>query len=906
MFPCSCTHRCKGRLKQLTRATYLKHASFREIDAQREAEPQAEGLTAPHLDKSLPEDNDTTKVLSYLSLSLIFADFLPNSKDIPQPTVIDDPAQADHSPTLTSSLPSRLDPVPPVDDEHHECYENEAADLDNIFEVARLSDFRTAIEFINALRNATLDGEHSNLSSLSVERIRNPVCEAFDLNEDPDLRLGLDLFMACSNSSNDAYHLTREAIMRRHPEDIIPSHDKIKRRIEEITGVGSISHPMCKNSCIAFTGPFSNLDTCPRCGETKICPVTKRAHQEFVTIPIAPVLQALWRSPESAKRLSYRQQKTREIIEELQKNSGSLSEYEDFLHGSDYLENVRNGNIKDDDMVLMFSMDGAQLYAHKTSDCWIYLWVLFDLSPNERYKKKHVLPGGFIPGPNKPKNMDSFLFPGLYHLAAIQNEGLPVWDALSSRLFDSKLFLALNTADGPGMAYLNGLVGHHGKFGCRLYCTVPGRHKPNGTHYYPALLKPIDFLVPGCDHGDISHDSLLQSSPQLYFLNLRHVLNSSNETQYKKRRLETGISKPSIFLGIQPTRILGIPGCFGSDIMHLASFNISDLLLSLWRGVLDHDKDDPPSEWPWAVLVGDTWTLHGQHVAAATPHLPGQFDRPPRNIAEKINSGYKAWEFLLYLYGLAPALLHSILPNPFYLHFCQLVRAMRIIHQYKIKTADILLAHNLLVSFTRNFEYLYYQRRVDRIHFVRQSIHALLHLAPEVLRIGPPICSSQWTMERTIGNLGQEIRQPSNPYANLSRRGVIRCQVNALTAMFPGQLTGAMPDKQLPRGAVDLGEGYALLRAQDQLRPMRKVEAEALLAYLKNQVNVDVSAITSGCDESDWCPNVARWARLQLPNGQIARSKWKEGLKPLDKVRISRNIKVFYVVTHSDSCTNTN
>ncbi len=162
--------------------------------------------------------------------------------------------------------------------------------------------------------------------------------------------------------------------------------------------------------------------------------------------------------------------------------------------------------------------------------------------------------------------------------------------------------------------------------------------------------------------------------------------------------------------------------------MHLASFNISDLLLSLWRGVLDHDKDDPPSEWPWAVLVGDTWTLHGQHVAAATAHLPGQFDRPPRNIAEKINSGYKAWEFLLYLYGLAPALLHNILPNPFYLHFCQLVRAMRIIHQYKIKTADILLAHNLLISFARDFEYLYYQRRVDRIHFVRQSIHALLHL----------------------------------------------------------------------------------------------------------------------------------------------------------------------------------
>jgi hypothetical protein len=40
-FACSCTQRCKGRLKQLTRVTYLKHAQFREIDAQREAQAEA-------------------------------------------------------------------------------------------------------------------------------------------------------------------------------------------------------------------------------------------------------------------------------------------------------------------------------------------------------------------------------------------------------------------------------------------------------------------------------------------------------------------------------------------------------------------------------------------------------------------------------------------------------------------------------------------------------------------------------------------------------------------------------------------------------------------------------------------------------------------------------------------------
>lgn len=108
----------------------------------------------------------------------------------------------------------------------------------------------------------------------------------------------------------------------------------------------------------------------------------------------------------------------------------------------------------------MLSIDGAQLFEHKASDVWIYIWVIFDLAPDIRYKKKYVLPGGFFPG--KPKNVESLLFPGLHHLAALQREGLRIWDG--DKVFTSHPFLALATADGPGMAYLNGLVGHHGKY----------------------------------------------------------------------------------------------------------------------------------------------------------------------------------------------------------------------------------------------------------------------------------------------------------------------------------------------------------------------------------------------------------------------------------------------------------
>jgi hypothetical protein len=141
---------------------------------------------------------------------------------------------------------------------------------------------------------------------------------------------------------------------------------------------------------------------------------------------------------------------------------------------------------------------------------------------------------------------------------------------------------------------------------------------------------------------------------------------------------------------------------------------------------------------------------------------------------------------------------------------------------------------------------LYYQRRTDHLHFVQQSIHGVAHLAAEVTQVGPAICSSQWTMEHTIGNLGQEIRQPSNPFANLSQRGLQRCQINALKAMIPD--LDPSPST-MPRGAKDLGDGYVLLRAKDKAsRNIQDCEKEALITYLKDTHNLSLS--------NDWCPTI--------------------------------------------------
>ncbi len=319
--------------------------------------------------------------------------------------------------------------------------------------------------------------------------------------------------------------------------------------------------------------------------------------------------------------------------------------------------------------------------------------------------------------------------------------------------------------------------------------------------------------------------------------------------------------------------------------MHLINLNDPDLLLGLWRGTIKVYPPDNLELWTWRVLVGNVWRAHGKTVAMATPFIPSSFGRAPRNPAEKINSGYKAWEFQLYLIGLGPGLLRHILPSDYWRNYCKYVSGVRILQQRNISPTELQRGHKLLCEFTQEFELLYYQRRADRIHFIRQSIHLLTHLASETIRIGPLSCYSQWTIETAIGNLGAEIRQDVNPYANIAQRGVLRAQLNSIMAMFPRLKLDKDPVGKFPQGAKDLGQGYVLLCVcQRTAKPVEEVKAVAILRYWEARGWPNLG---------NWRRDVKRWARLRLPNGQTVRCRWYESqASPGRKLRKTTCVKV--------------
>ncbi|KIK15155.1 hypothetical protein PISMIDRAFT_16720 [Pisolithus microcarpus 441] len=388
------------------------------------------------------------------------------------------------------------------------------------------------MQFITTLISATLDDPVTKLSPMALDRLHNPPRQSLWI-DNPGHRHSISTYLAMEHSSKDAYQKICRSTARNFPgaqgiDDILSFHS-VENLIASLTGIEKVQHDMCPNSCVAFTGPYANCDQCPLCtashwNEEVLRGTSGRSKvpaKRFTMIPLGPQLQALYRDPDLAHQMRY-------------------------LHepGWDYLGAVLNGDIKQDDIILMVSLDGAQLYESKQSDCWIYIWVILNLAPDKRYKKVHVCPGGFIPGPNKPKNIDSFLF-----------------------------------------------------------------------------------------------------------------------QQWDMRKMETGITKPPLILGLNYSRSLGVPLCMTTDLMHLAG-NLSDLLISLWRGTMECSHMDNKDSWDWAIFHDEeVWAAHGQAVEDTGGSVPGSFDRKPRNIADKINTDYKTWEFHLYIFCLAPALLYSILPK---------------------------------------------------------------------------------------------------------------------------------------------------------------------------------------------------------------------------------------------------
>jgi hypothetical protein len=771
---------------------------------------------------------------------------------------------------------------------------------------SEVPDVRLAQQYIRDLRTSTL--ETSAMTPAQVHRLRNPLRQPATLNapdegNNRDLALELGMYVSATECSQETFNDMMDVIRRDDPTRNLHDYAAVRDKAAELTGIYSIEADFCVKSCMAFTGPYSHLDDCLKCGEPRREAGQRRSY--MVTFPLGPQIQALHRSERTSELLDYWPRLAESVLQKMHLGE-SLDDLvrSDIALGNDMLSMLRFGKLGPDDTIVLLTLDAAQLQGNKESSSYMWVYILLNFAPDGRYKMKRVLPAGVTPGPKSASTMESVLYHTMQHIVAVNSDGgLRIWDAYRNTEtyhemciaegreprpaeYISDIFIVMFCADAMALPHMSGGVGPSGKHGCRIFCPTPGRLF--GQNYYPAMAKPANYDILGSNHPDQSYHNPPKPDPAHYFEALNRLC-KADARRYTDLRKETGIVKPAIVLGLWSEHstspmTLDPPKCFGMDIMHAVA-NIARHIIDLWRGRLDCYEPDSRDQWPFFSIDDDMWQLHGIDVERCNTATPSKWARYCRNPAKFINTGYKTIEFLHWFFIFGPVLFYGMLPTAIWRHYCKLVQGFRIIYQYNIAPDEVNKARELLSEFIAEFERIYMDRNPARLHFATQVMHNIVHFADEVDRIGPLSLYAQWTLERAIGFNKSHMRQPSRLYQNLFHVCLELAQTNALKGMWP-ELERRRDRTTIPQHAIDLGDGYVLKPKTSEAQTLPTPYEHALLHRLLDELRM------SGQDVNINGEKVIRYGNLLLPEGLTVRSVWvHESLRRQDK-RDSTNAKV--------------
>ncbi|KAG1884255.1 hypothetical protein F4604DRAFT_1574738 [Suillus subluteus] len=135
--------------------------------------------------------------------------------------------------------------------------------LNDLYSNVKLNDLRHSLAFIAGLQAALLDDPASGLDSETIGHLRNPPQYPATI-DDPHVRAALENYMHLKHLDSDFDHTWLSYIKGNNldPAEFL-TLCQTKKIAEDITGVYSVMHDMCPNSCIGYTGPFSHLEHCP-------------------------------------------------------------------------------------------------------------------------------------------------------------------------------------------------------------------------------------------------------------------------------------------------------------------------------------------------------------------------------------------------------------------------------------------------------------------------------------------------------------------------------------------------------------------------------------------------------------------------------------------------------------------
>jgi hypothetical protein len=471
----------------------------------------------------------------------------------------------------------------------------------------------------------------------------------------------------------------------RRGQEALPKTDAQRSRIAFLAGIQPQVYDCCPDSCLCYTGPHAELTQCPYCDKSRRTSKGK-ARKTFSYIPLAPRLAQFAANLRMAKLMQYRgeyKQKhgsTADIFdsEEYQKLCKELIEVDDVKLTAKYFSDNR-------DVAMGISSDGFGPFKSRKITCWPLLVFNYNLPPDIRFHLEFMLSVGVIPGPKKPKDFDSFLWPLVQEFKMLAH-GIVTFDGLKQEMFRMRAFPIAVFGDIPAVSMITRMKGHNGYCPCRI-CTIKGITTPaddrNHTHYVP---------LDRSNHPDVVADPVAVRTYNPLNLPLRtHEQFMEQADEVDAATTNTAADKLSMKYGIKGRPLLAqlhslrFPTSFPYDFMHLIDENLLINLIKLWTGNFK-GLDDGEEEYE---LDNAIWKAVGEATHRAGDTIPSAYGaRVPNLAADGIRVSAEMYSFwALYL---GPVLLRrKFTHQKYFKHFVELVRLLNLCLLFEITNDQI-------------------------------------------------------------------------------------------------------------------------------------------------------------------------------------------------------------------------
>ena len=447
---------------------------------------------------------------------------------------------------------------------------------------------------------------------------------------------------------------------------------RLGTRIAKLSGVTPDMYDCCINTCHAFTLEYAEEVVCSGCGERRF-DEKGSPRQRYQFIPTISRFQAMFNNPDLIQKLAYRHNYPQE--------PGDMSDYFDSQSYKDLCDRNIVIDGKDTgvrffsgtyDIATSLLTDGVSVFkkfGSKDATCWPIMLQILNLSPAERVQMRNVLPIAIIPGPNQPKDFNSFLAPFVDECIRFAR-GVKTYNVLTRRDFVLRHHPVMVCGDMQAIKHVEELKGPNAVVPCRGCLGIGVYHRGKKTYYIP-LAKPL--------HDDIPADNTSSYDPLALPLwteeNLKTQLQEMELVkdfpgEYDELAKKYGISGSSVLDRIP---LIQRPTSYPHEFLHLFLLNHGPNLVRLWAGSYAGIDDSGCEDY---MLSKADWVAIGRETEATTKSLLAKFVRPIPNIQTSWSKFCgETWSFWLIYIG--PIVLRGRLPQKYYDHYLELVQILR-------------------------------------------------------------------------------------------------------------------------------------------------------------------------------------------------------------------------------------